>query len=95
MLIPADQIKPIHYEKARELIEEELQLAIKKHPYWPDDFLHGLAVIQEELGETFKACVDHTYFGGRNLEQIRHELAQTGCTVIRMLAYIERVNDGL
>ena len=89
MLIQEKEIYPQSYGKAQTAIDRELWKAIEKHPYWPVDILHGLAVIQEELGEAFQEGLDITYFNNGNTDNLKKELAQTGAMCIRMLAHIE------
>lgn len=67
-------------------IKKELKLAEEKHPYWPDDLLHGVAIINEESGELTRACLNYIYENG-NKNEIIKEAIQVGATVFRFLSY--------
>lgn len=65
-------------------IQDELERAERKHPDFPDDMFHQLAIMQEEAGEVTKAVLHYKYEGG-SFEHIREELIQTGAMCMRML----------
>jgi hypothetical protein len=74
-------------------IREELEKAEVKHPDWPCDILHQIAIVNEESGEATRAALHFEYEGGK-LDDVENELIQTAAMCIRMLVNIETVfND--
>jgi len=69
-------------------IGEELIKAEGKFPWWPIDIIHGVAIIQEEVGELVKACLDF-YYGRGNREQILKEATQAGAMIYRFMCHYE------
>ncbi|HPS93123.1 MAG TPA: hypothetical protein PK600_01500 [Deltaproteobacteria bacterium] len=67
-----------------DLIFEELRKAELKFPGWPDDPVHGAAIMMEEAGETIQAALNLYYKRGQK-EQLITEVAQTGAMAIRLL----------
>ena len=65
----------------------ELRKAEAKFPGWPDDVVHGAAIMAEETGEAVKAALD-LYYGRGSREQLWKETAQTGAMAIRLLLYL-------
>ena len=65
-------------------IRRELKRAEAKHPYWPKDFVHAAAIVNEESGELIRAAIQLHYEGGQ-LEDLRKEAIQTAATCIRLL----------
>lgn len=73
-------------EEAFDRIMVELHKAEAKFPGWPDDVVHGAAIMAEESGEAVQAALDHYYRPHTGtIMQLQHELAQTGAMCIRML----------
>ena len=70
-------------------IMAELERAKDKHPHWPDDPLHAVAVLNEESGELTQATLDFAYAAG-DLERMREEAVQCGAMAIRFLENIDR-----
>lgn len=69
-------------------IEAEIERAEKKHPHWPDDYIHQAAIVAEEAGELVRAALNDYYENGQTpagLEEIRKEAIQTAATCIRLL----------
>lgn len=67
----------------------ELRLAEEKFPGWPDDVVHGAAIMAEESGEAVQAALDHYYRpNSTSLDQLKVELSQTGAMALRMLVDI-------
>lgn len=62
----------------------ELKKAEDKHPGWPNDPIHAVGIITEEVGEAMQAAIDCTYSDG-DIEELETELAQTGAMAIRAL----------
>jgi NTP pyrophosphatase (non-canonical NTP hydrolase) len=67
-----------------DLIMHELRMAEKKHPGWPDDPIHGVAIMIEEAGEAMQAALD-LHYRNAPVADLRKELAQTGAMAIRAL----------
>ncbi len=42
----------------------ELDLAVAKHPTWPTDTIHAVAVVCEESGEALQAALNEHYHDG-------------------------------
>lgn len=74
-------------EDVLDLIFHELKMAEKKHPGWPDDPVHGVAIIVEEAGEAMQAALDMYYRNG-TFRDLRTELAQTAAMAIRALLHL-------
>lgn len=73
---------------ATQLILKELAKAEEKHPNWPADVLHQIAIVNEESGEATRAALQLTYEGG-DLAALKTELVQTAAMCIRMLKNLE------
>lgn len=67
----------------------ELERAEKKHPNFPKDLFHQLAIMQEEAGEVTKAVLDYTYENAE-FEDIHKELIHTATMCMRMLINLEK-----
>ncbi len=65
-------------------ILDELELAEIKHPDWPTDIIHQMAIVIEEAGEAMRAAVQCEY-EGRPIQPLKKELIQTAAMCIRML----------
>lgn len=74
-------------DQAIQMIFEELRSAEAKHPSWPDDKIHAVAILVEEAGEAMKEAIDCTY-GKGDVEHLKLELAQTGAMAIRALLHL-------
>ena len=61
-----------------------------KHPGWPDDPFHALAIIGEEFGELQQACLQHTYEGRGSIEDVDGEALQTAAMAVRFLLALRR-----
>lgn len=67
-------------------IEAEVTKARRKFPLWPDDPLHAVGVIAEELGELQQATLECCYEPGKSaLLDVRKEALQTAAMCIRFL----------
>ena len=75
------------HEDLLDLIFFELKKAEQQHPGWPDDPVHGVAIMVEEAGEAMQAALNLFYRNG-SVEKLRKELAQTGAMAIRALLHL-------
>jgi NTP pyrophosphatase (non-canonical NTP hydrolase) len=83
-----------------EKVFEELRKAEEKFPGWPDDPVHGAAIVAEEAGELQKAALDFYYGRHLSADEMKKEAAQTAAMGIRFLLglkfyYKERDADGV
>ena len=72
-----------------EEIIQELDSAIKKHPKFPCDLIHMVAIMNEEAGESIRAALNYIYEGG-TLNELEVELKQTAAMCIRCLVEMYR-----
>jgi NTP pyrophosphatase (non-canonical NTP hydrolase) len=72
-------------ERAWDLIFAELKKAENKFPGWPDDPVHGAAILAEEAGELVKASLDFYYGRYDEIDLMEKEAAQVGAMAIRFL----------
>ena len=72
-------------ERAWDLIFAELKKAEDKFPGWPDDPVHGAAILAEEAGELVKASLDFYYGRYDEIDLMEKEAAQVGAMAIRFL----------
>lgn len=68
------------------LILEEYNNAVFKHPEFVRSILEANAILVEEVGEVSKAIME------ANRENIKTEIAQVAAVCIRMLEYLEQNN---
>jgi len=65
----------------------EINRASAKHPTWPTDPLHALAVLGEEYGELNKALLQSIYEPDKTSPaEVREEAIQTAAAAIRLIA---------
>lgn len=62
----------------------ELRKAEEKFPGWPEDNIHGVAILVEEAGEAMQAALD-VYYRGKDIDFLKKELAQSAAMAIRAL----------
>jgi hypothetical protein len=74
-------------EIALSMVENEIDLAELKHPGWPTDIVHAVAIMMEEAGEAMQAALD-VYYKDGDREQLKKELAQTGAMAMRCLLHL-------
>lgn len=67
-----------------ELVLEELAKAEEKHPGWPEDPFHALAILSEEVGELNQAVLQYTYEEGTSAA-VKKEALQTAAMALRFL----------
>jgi hypothetical protein len=70
-------------------IAGELRRAEAKFPSWPDDIVHGAAVMAEESGEAVKAALD-CYYRFAPVSDYREELIQTAAMCVRALLDLDQ-----
>lgn len=80
--------KPFQRQEIIEDILKELDKAEYKFPQWPNDHIHGTAIMAEESGEAVRASVQLVYEKG-DIEDLRKELMHTAAMCIRELAHID------
>tara|TARA_Y100000034_G_C6844347_1_gene382329 strand:- start:507 stop:806 length:300 start_codon:yes stop_codon:yes gene_type:complete len=83
----------MNLDKVIDLVFSELKKAEAKHPSWPEDFIHGAAIVAEEAGELVQASLDHVYEEGDRLEEMRTEAAQVAAMGIRFLTNLFITED--
>ena len=70
-------------------IKNELRRAIAKHPTWPDDPIHAMAVVNEEIGELNQAVLQAVYEGG-DLDHVWEEALQSTAMLFRFLDSLDK-----
>jgi len=75
-------------EQVIEDVFAELRRAEKLYPSWPDDVVHGAAIVGEEAGSVLKAALDYYYRRG-SFENLRRELTHVTAMGLRFLLHIE------
>lgn len=76
-IIPGNAIEGILTE-----LDAELRSAERVFPFWPDDVIHGVAIVAEEGGESLRAA-NQVHWDGLSPLELRKELVQTGAMCIR------------
>jgi NTP pyrophosphatase (non-canonical NTP hydrolase) len=75
----------------------ELSRAEVKHPIWPEDMVHAVAILAGEAGECLKAA--NHYREGRDTEgedsfySIKREAIQTGAMTVRLLINLPELEE--
>ena len=72
----------------------EYRKACEKHPEWPSDILHQIAIVNEESGEATRAALQYVYENG-SIEEVKKELIQTGAMCLRMLVGLSYENANI
>jgi|GEM_PF-761709 len=65
-------------------VAQELERSSRKHPKWPTDVIHCVAIMGEEAGETVQAAIDYAY-KNKSIEGVNDEAIQTAAMCIRLL----------
>jgi hypothetical protein len=82
---PAIEPVPVA-ERWLRAVAKELVKAEAKHPEWPTDPLHAIAIIGEEFGELTQAVLQVTYEPGKSLiTDVQREAVQTAAMALRFL----------
>ncbi len=73
------------FEELQTRILSELKRAQDKHPAWPNDPFHAVAVVAEEVGEVVADVLKYTYEPdkGKSVQDIELEVVQSIVTLIR------------
>lgn len=78
-----------YFHEASLLIRHEVDVACKKHPLWPGDYVYGAAILAKESGETIRAALQYSLeHSGEAGENILTEAVQTGAMAIRLVAHL-------
>lgn len=70
-------------------IDAELSKSKAKHPDYPTDIFHQLAIMKEEAGEVTMAVL-HLHYEKVDIEDVRKELIQTAAMCMRMLENLQK-----
>ena len=72
-------------------IAAEVVRATGKHPLWPTDPLHAVAVLNEEVGELTKAILETIYEPHKSTKaDVREEAIQTAAMAMRFLVSLDQ-----
>lgn len=63
----------------------EYNHARKKHPSYPDDIIHQIAIITEESGEAMQAALQLVYENDSSSDKVYKEVIQIAALCIRFL----------
>lgn len=70
----------------------ELDRAREMHIF-PSDVIHRASIVAEEAGEALQAANSLYHSGKGSLEDVRHELIQTGAMAIRALINLDSMES--
>jgi len=78
------------------LVTNEMRSSAQKHPFWPGDPFHALAILGEEMGELHQAVLQHVYEPKKqvSLEDIRAEAIQLAAMAIEFACHINSYDFG-
>jgi len=74
--------------RALSAILGEVNRARSKFPGWPEDVVHGAAILGEESGELMHAALN-LFYGRGDAKRVREEAIQVGAMAVRLL--VERL----
>jgi len=80
-----------NYDNAISAVLSEIERAKAKWPGWPEDIVHGAAVVAEEAGELVQASLDAAYSGG-SVDRAIEEAIHAAATAIRFISETKRDN---
>ena len=69
-----------------------MQKAEEKHPHWPEDILHAVGILVEEVGELQKACLEWVYEDGEKIE-IEKEAIHSAAMALRFMKHLYCYNS--
>ena len=78
-----------------DLVLDELESEMIKHPDWPEDKIHATARLIKEAGELLQAANDHEYRTKHQvcqqivIDRMKLEAAQVGAMAIRILMNLQ------
>jgi NTP pyrophosphatase (non-canonical NTP hydrolase) len=72
---------------------KELLNAEAKHGSFPSDPVHAVSIINEEIGELTKACLQFYYGDEKTKEKIKNEAIQVGAMALRFLLDLEKYKN--
>ena len=72
------------FEIFSEAVKQKYKEAIEKHPHYPLNIFHQLAILTEEAGEIAKAVNDYYEKDNQNTNNLKEELLQTAAMCFRM-----------
>jgi hypothetical protein len=75
-------------ERIYRLIEHEVVRAERLHPYWPEDIIHMVSIMNEEAGESIRAALNYMYHD-ESLDAVIEELIQTAAMCVRCLEHLQ------
>lgn len=84
-------------QDAIDLILKELQRAEQIHPFWPDDKIHQIGIIEEEVGEAMQVAIDLRYTlysketGAQMTKDFIKEVVQIGAMALRTLINLDKL----
>ena len=88
-----NQIELIAGKEVKDIFDDifvELRKAEAKFPGWPEDPVHGAAIVAEEAGELVQAALDWYYERGKS-KDVEVEALHTAAMAIRFLVFMNRV----
>ncbi len=78
-----------------EEVRIEMDAAVRKFPTWPTDPLHACSVLDEEVGELKKECLQLCYEPHKSSrEAVRKEAVQAAAMALRFLMSLDRYEYG-
>ena len=76
-----------------QVVMRELERVEIQHPIWPNDPIHVVGIIEEEVGEAMREAINLIYFReSADRDRLQKELVQTAAMAIRALINIDQIN---
>lgn len=79
----------MNFKQFTKMVEHEVMLAEYKHPEWPKDLLHQIAIVNEKSGEATRAALKVVYEQGSK-QELQKELVQTAAMCFRMIQHLNK-----